>query len=138
MPVDSLPLPIATVGPLGSIGLPILILLYWLPYHARVRTLARDGRAVPGWRQVCYAAGLIVLAIALSPPVDKLADQLLVAHMVEHLLIGDFAALLITLGCTGPLLAPLLRNPVIARLRVLAHPAVAVVVWMVNFYVWHL
>ncbi len=35
--------------------------------------------------------------------------------MAEHLLIGDIAALLIVLGMTGPLLAPLLRNRVIAR-----------------------
>jgi cytochrome c oxidase assembly factor CtaG len=130
--------PPAAVGPVGSIGLPILILLYWLPYRARASTLAREGRPVPGWRQACYAAGLIVLAIALSPPVDKLADQLLVAHMAEHLLIGDFAALLIVLGFTGPLLAPLLRVRAIGWLRVFTHPVVAVVCWAVNFYVWHL
>jgi cytochrome c oxidase assembly factor CtaG len=81
---------------------------------------------------------LIALAIALSPPVDKLADQLLVAHMAEHLLIGDVAALLIVLGFTGPLLAPLLRIKAIGWLRVFAHPVVAVVAWAVNFYVWHL
>jgi putative membrane protein len=130
--------PLATVGPVGSIGLPILILLYWLPYHARTRTLAREDRPVLAWRQGCYAAGLIALAIALSPPVDKLADQLLVAHMAEHLLIGDVAALLIVLGFTGPLLAPLLRIKAIGWLRVFAHPVVAVVAWAVNFYVWHL
>jgi putative membrane protein len=130
--------PLGTVGPLGSIGLPILILLYWIPYRARANTLAREGRPVLSWRQACYAAGLIVLAIALSPPVDKLADQLLVAHMAEHLLIGDFAALLIVLGFTGPLLAPLLRVRVIGGLRVFTHPVVAVTTWAVNFYVWHL
>ena len=58
--------------------------------------------------------------------------------MAEHLLIGDIAALLLVLGFTGPMLAPLLRNRVIGRLRVLTHPVVAVVVWAVNFYVWHL
>ena len=79
-----------------------------------------------------------MLAIALSPPLGTLADQLLVAHMVEHLLIGDLASLLIVLGFTGPLLAPLLRNKVIGKLRVLTHPVVAIVVWGVNFYVWHL
>lgn len=119
-----------------------MVLLFWLPYRRRVRTLAGAGagarRPVPGWRQGCYGAGLLVLAVALSPPVDKLADQLLVAHMAEHLLIGDTSALLIVLGMTGPLLAPLLRNRAIARLRVLTHPAVAVPVWAVNFYAWHL
>ncbi len=130
---------LAAAGPAGTIALPVLVLLYWLPYQARVRSLTRGGRnAVPGWRQGCYAAGLILLAIALSPPVGKLADQLLVAHMVEHLLIGDLAALLIVLGFTGPVLAPLLHNRVIGRLRVLTHPVVAVVLWAVNFYVWHL
>jgi cytochrome c oxidase assembly factor CtaG len=81
---------------------------------------------------------LLVLALALSPPVGKLSDQLLVAHMAEHLLIGDIAALLIVLGFTGPLLAPLLRIRVIGRLRVLTHPLVAVLLWAVNFYAWHL
>jgi cytochrome c oxidase assembly factor CtaG len=57
--------------------------------------------------------------------------------MVEHLLIGDLAALLIVLGFTGPLLAPLLRIRAIGWLRVFTHPVVAVVAWAVNFYVWH-
>src|SRR5450755_2790871 len=130
--------PLAAAGPAGTLGLPLLVLLYWIPYWMRTRTLAGEGRPVPTWRIACFAAGLGVLALALSPPVGTLSDQLLVAHMAEHLLIGDVAALLLVLGFTGPLLAPLLRNPVIGRLRVLAHPVVAVVLWGVNFYAWHL
>jgi putative membrane protein len=136
--MSPMPLPLAAGGPAGTIALPIVALLFWLPYRARAQTLARDGRPVPTWRQACYGAGLIVLAVALSPPVDKLADQLLVAHMAEHLLIGDLAALLLVLGFTGPLLAPLLRHRAIGRLRVLTHPVVAVACWGINFYVWHL
>jgi cytochrome c oxidase assembly factor CtaG len=132
------PFLIAAGGPAGTVALPLLVLLYWLPYDLRARTLARAGRPVPGWRKACFAAGLIVLAIALSPPVDKLSDQLLMAHMAEHLLIGDVAALLIVLGFTGPLLAPLLRIRVIGALRVLTHPIVAIGVWAVNFFLWHL
>lgn len=131
-------LPVAAVGPAGSVALPIFVLLFWIPYHLRARTLAGQQRPVPTWRQACFVSGLIVLAIALSPPVGTLSDQLLVAHMAEHLLIGDIAALLIVLGFTGPLLAPLLRNPVIAKLRILTHPVVAITVWGVNFYVWHI
>ncbi len=128
----------AATGPTGTVALPLLVLLYWLPYRARARRLASEHRPVPAWRRRCYAAGLLVLALALSPPIGHLADQLLVAHMVEHLLIGDLAALLIVLGLTGPLIGPLLRNPLIARLRVLSHPVVAVLVWALNFYLWHL
>jgi cytochrome c oxidase assembly factor CtaG len=118
--------------------LPILVLIWWIPYAARTRSLAREQRPVPMWRQACYAAGLLVLAGALSPPVDHISDQLLVAHMAEHLLIGDIAALLIALGFTGPLLAPLLRNRLLGRLRIFAHPVVAVLAWGINFYLWHL
>jgi putative membrane protein len=131
------PLPFAD-APVQAIGFPILILLAWIPYHLRARTLRGERRAIPAWRQVCYASGLVVLLIAVSPPVDHLSAQLLVAHMAEHLLIGDIAALLLVLGLTGPMIAPLLRNPVIARLRILAHPVVAIVCWALNFYVWHL
>jgi cytochrome c oxidase assembly factor CtaG len=58
--------------------------------------------------------------------------------MVEHLLIGDVAALMIVLGLTGPMIAPLLRIHVIARLRFLVHPLVAAPLWLVDFYAWHL
>jgi cytochrome c oxidase assembly factor CtaG len=130
------PLPFAA-APVQTIGFPVLIVLAWVPYHLRSRTLARHGRPVPGWRYACYVAGLVALEVAVSPPVDTLSDQLLMAHMAEHLLIGDIAALLLVLGLTGPLIAPLLRNPVIARLRILAHPVVAIVLWATNFYAWH-
>ena len=93
---------LAAAGPADGVLLPVLALLWWLPYRARVRVLAKERRAVPGWRQACFASGLIVLAVALSPPVDTLADQLLVAHMAEHLLIGDIASLLLVLGLHGP------------------------------------
>jgi putative membrane protein len=134
VPVPSLPFADA---PVQTIGLPVVVVLCWLPYWIRARTLAREGRPVPTWRRVCFACGLIVLEIALSPPVDRLSEQLLVVHMAEHLLIGDIAALLFVLGLTGPMMVPLLRNRVISKLRVLSHPVVAIIVWGVNFYAWH-
>ena len=135
--VPSFPLPMA-LAPAQAIGLPVVVLLSFVPYWLRVRALARERRPVPTWRIVCFASGLAVLEVALSPPVDTLADQLLVAHMAEHLMIGDVAALLLVLGLTGPMMAPLLRNSILSRLRVLSHPVVAIVVWAVNFYLWHL
>jgi cytochrome c oxidase assembly factor CtaG len=135
VPFEALPFGLA---PVQTIAMPIVVLLAFVPYWIRARTLAAEGRPVPTWRIVCFACGLLVLEVALSAPVDTLSDQLLLAHMAEHLLIGDIAALLLVLGLTGPMMAPLLRNPIISRLRVLSHPVVAIVVWGVNFYVWHL
>jgi cytochrome c oxidase assembly factor CtaG len=56
--------------------------------------------------------------------------------MVEHLLLADVGALLLVLGLTGPVLAPLLRA--MPWLRVFGHPVVALVCWATNFYLWHL
>jgi putative membrane protein len=134
VPLSSLPF---AVAPVQSIGFPALVVLSWIPYHLRARKLADDGRPVPTWRQACFTAGLVVLLIAASPPVDTLADQLLLAHMAEHLLIGDVAALLLVLGLTGPMMAPLLRNRFISVLRVFSHPVLAIGGWAVNFYAWH-
>jgi len=115
-----------------------LAVLYWVPYHRRAGRLAREGHPVESWRQWCYAAGLLVLVGALSTPLGVLAEKLLVAHMVEHLLIGDIGALLIVLGLTGPMIAPLLRIGLFQRLRFLTHPLVALPVWAIDLYAWHI
>jgi cytochrome c oxidase assembly factor CtaG len=113
-------------------------LLFWVPYRRRASHLAAAGRPVPGWRQWCYAGGLVVLIVALTEPLGVLSEELLYPHMIEHLLIGDIAALLIVLGLTGPLIAPLLRIHWVSRLRVLTHPLVALPIWAIDLYVWHL
>ncbi len=107
-------------------------------YAKRSATLAAKGRPVPIWRQLCFAAGLLTIVVALISPVGHIAEELVIAHMVEHLLLGDVATLLLVLGLTGPLLQPILAIPVFDRLRVLAHPLVALPLWALNFYLWHI
>jgi putative membrane protein len=106
-------------------------------YAKRASTLAARGKPIPLWRQVCFASGLLTIVAALISPVGHIAEELVIAHMVEHLLLGDLASLLLVLGLTGPLLQPVLALPVLGRLRVLAHPAVALPLWALNFYLWH-
>jgi putative membrane protein len=132
------------IVPLGHVSWPFAPLEALPPFVAavlyakRAATLAARGRPVPVWRQVCFASGLLVIAAAtLSPLGDRLADELILAHMVEHLLIGDVAALLLVLGLTGPLLQPLLGLPLLRHLRVLVNPLVAFPIWAIDLYVWH-
>src|SRR5919204_77350 len=115
--------------------LPILIpaALYWL----RAAHLAQRGRPVPLWRQLCFAGGLLAIALSLVG-LGELSDELLWPHMLEHLVIGDLAAILLVLGLTGPLLQPILAIKPLDRLRVLAHPAVALPLWAIDLYLWHL
>ncbi|MFL5819779.1 MAG: cytochrome c oxidase assembly protein [Solirubrobacteraceae bacterium] len=107
-------------------------------YRRRARRLAAQGRPVARWRIACFAAGLVMAVVAVSPPLDELSEQLLLAHMVQHLLLADVGALLLVLGLSGPMLAPLLSLPVLGRLRALAHPLVALPLWAVDLYLWHL
>jgi putative membrane protein len=106
-------------------------------YAKRASTLAAKGRPLPLWRQLCFAAGLLTIVVALFSPIGHISEELVIAHMVEHLLLGDVATLLLVLGLTGPLLQPILAIPVFDRLRVLAHPLVAFPLWAINFYAWH-
>ncbi len=123
-----------TFAPLEVLPLLIAAALY----ARRSLTLADRGRPVPLWRQLCFAAGLLTIAVALVSPVAHIGEELVIAHMVEHLLLGDVATLLLVLGLTGPLLQPILAIPVFDKLRVLAHPLVAFPLWALNFYFWHI
>jgi cytochrome c oxidase assembly factor CtaG len=90
-------------------------------------------------RQLSFYAGLVVALVALVSPLDWVAEnRRLWVHMVQHLLLGDLAPLLVVLGLTGPLLRPLLAVRGLRRLRPLAHPLIALPLWVVNLYVWHL
>jgi putative membrane protein len=117
---------------------PIVLACYGVLYAMRARTLARRGQPVPGWRIACFGGCLVLLLIATSLPIDDLAADAFSAHMAEHLLIGDLAPLLFVLGCSGPILAPLLTPRPMARLRVLTHPVVAFALWTTDLYFWHL
>jgi putative membrane protein len=107
-------------------------------YARRALTLLRAGRPVARGRQACFYGGLILIVATLVSPLGHISDELFAAHMLEHLLVADIAALLLVLGLTGPVLAPVLRIRAIDRLRVLAHPGVALPLWALDLLVWHL
>jgi putative membrane protein len=106
-------------------------------YALRVHGLRGSTRAVPSWRQACFYGGLLV-QVAGIVALGGLADELFWAHMTEHLLLGDVGALLLVLGLTGPVLAPVLRLPGLRHLTALAHPVVAVGLWAADLAFWHL
>jgi putative membrane protein len=133
-------LPIAHGAGAGwSALLPLnLAALVALGYALRARELAGRGRGVPAWRQACFFAGLAVLLVALASPLDGAGEHVFWLHMVQHLLLLDAAALLLLLGLSGPLLRPLLAVPGVSWLRVLASPLVALPLWALVLYAWHL
>ena len=76
------------LGPLALVG---------ALYARRARTLAAGRHPVPGWRQACFYGGFVVIGAALTS-LGAASQELLYVHMIEHLLLGDIAALLIVLG----------------------------------------
>jgi len=103
----------------------------------RSRTLAREGRPVPAGRLCLIAGGVAVGVLADLPPLGTASEERLSVHMLQHMLIGDLAAFLIAIGLTGPLMQPILVKPGVRRLRWLAHPLVAVPLWVAVYYAWH-
>lgn len=121
-----------------DVAAPLLLVAVAYAYVRRASTLSSRGRPVSVWRQVSFAAGLLILFLADMPPLATVAEELVVAHMVQHLFIGDLGGLLIALGVTGPMLQPLLAKRAFAWLRVLGNPLVALPLWALNLYLWHL
>ncbi|MFI5026667.1 MAG: cytochrome c oxidase assembly protein [Solirubrobacterales bacterium] len=117
---------------------PLALALAALAYYRRCATLSSRGRPVPGWRQICFGASVLLLVAADLPPLANVAEDLVVAHMAQHLLIADLAALFFCLGLTGPVLQPILAVRWLGWLRAFGNPLVAFPVWALSLYVWHL
>jgi putative membrane protein len=108
-------------------------------YGLRVRTLHRRGTPVSGWRIALFAVGIALLVLAFASPVAAIGEEELFSfHMLQHVVLGDLAPLALLAGLTGPILRPLLALRPVERLRVLANPAVALPIWAINLYAWHL
>ncbi len=105
------------------------------------RVRAKDGpRSASGWRLASFLGGIAMVVIALVSPVDVLGSQIFAMHMVQHLLLADFASILLILSLTKVILRPATR-----RLRQiehaagpLAHPAFGVIAYVGAMGVWHI
>ncbi|HYB48455.1 MAG TPA: cytochrome c oxidase assembly protein [Streptosporangiaceae bacterium] len=106
-------------------------------------------------RELAFCAGLLIIAIALSPPVDALTDELFWAQMIQRLLLLTAAAPLIALGrpwislwrpfppgVRRPVTRAVTRSPSCAPIRglfrVLARPPGAWLVFSITLVFWHL
>ena len=127
-------------------GIALVVLLVAV-YLRAVTVLRWRGWEVSGRQQALYYSGVALIGIALIGPPDALSDDLLSAHMAQHLLLADIAAPLLLAGMRTPvlmfmlprqILVPLARNrPARSLFRTLRKPLVAVPLWVVTLYAWH-
>lgn len=118
---------------------------------ARLWRHAGYGRGIGLFDVLAFSFGWLTLVIALSPPLDELSEQSLMAHMIQHELLMVIAAPLVAISL--PLVATLwampsamrrttidaVSTPGVARLwRLLTSPASVFILYAVALWVWHL
>ena len=109
-----------------TVVIPALSLLYLF-------AVGRFG--APRWRIVCYAGSMVLLAVAFWTPLHHLGlHYLLTAHLLQNVILAEWAPLLAVLGASRGMSGSLARRRV---WRVLVHPAVALPVWLVDYFAWH-
>jgi putative membrane protein len=109
------------------------------------------GRGISVLQAVSFAAGIVVLLVALVSPLDRIAASLFSAHMVQHLLLILVAAPLLVGGAAGTAIGLALPVPARRTVRsweqhrsmravtgVLTRPVVVLVLHITALYVWHL
>jgi cytochrome c oxidase assembly factor CtaG len=86
-------------------------------------------------RAASFAGSLLLLAVAFWTPIHHLGlHYLLTAHLLQNVILAEWAPLLAVLGLTPAMAAAASRF----RLwRALTRPAVALPLWLANYYVWH-
>jgi cytochrome c oxidase assembly factor CtaG len=107
-----------------------------IDYAIVVQTYERRGEHVSTWRRWMFEGGLFVLALALFSPIEYLAlHSMLSFHLLQNVMLGDWAPPLLLLGLT-----PAMAYALASRrwLEVLTRPSVALCAWLGVWYVTHL
>jgi len=132
-----------------SVAIPVtLTAMVYLRGWSRLRR--RLPRRFCGRHAAIFFASLATMLLALSSPVDTLAERWLSAHMVQHMLLMVVVAPLLWMGAPVALLLVCLprttRGVVLAftngrvgrpLTRWLVHPGVGWCAFALSFWVWH-
>jgi cytochrome c oxidase assembly factor CtaG len=109
-----------------TVVIPALALLYLF-------ALGRYGASRA--RIACYGASLFLLAIAFWTPLHHLGlHYLLTAHLLQNVILAEWAPLFAVLGLSPAMTTALAR---IGVWRTLTHPAVALPLWLADYFAWH-
>jgi putative membrane protein len=124
--------------PTVLIGVAAMVTLYVMAWR---RARASGSSHAPGYgRLSLFLGGQLAVLAALVSPIDVLGDQLLMMHMLQHLLLIDIAPILCILGFNKVLLRPVTRRLHVVERRAgyLAHPAFAVFAYAGFMWLWHI
>ena len=104
------------------------------PALALAYILATRGRR-ERWPTVAFGAGCALLAVALVTPLDTLAREYLVwAHLLQNVVLAEWAPLLLVLGLPAALADRIAAAPGVSSLT---HPFIALPLWIGTYALWH-
>ena len=115
---------------------PLFVVLGVAALAAYVRAWRRER---PGaGRAAAFCAGVLLIVLALNSPLETIAvDYLVLFHLLQNVIISDWAPPLVIIGLT-----PAMRAAVASRggrpFASVTRPTVALPVWLVGWYVVHL
>jgi cytochrome c oxidase assembly factor CtaG len=106
----------------------------------RVRKAPGGKRGAPVDKAVAFGAAMLLIVAALLSPIDRLAEQVFAMHMVQHVILLDIVPILLMLSLTKVLLRPATRRlqRVEQAAGPLAHPALAVALYVAVMWIWHI
>jgi cytochrome c oxidase assembly factor CtaG len=110
----------------------VAVVIAAVDYAVVARAHRRRGIPVPWYRWACFMSGLALISIALLSPVEHLAlTSMLSFHLLQNVMLADWAPPLLVLGLTPEMLrgAERLRPVWIATM-----PAVALPAWLAVWY----
>jgi putative membrane protein len=89
----------------------------------------------PRWRVTCFLAAAALLLATAVTPIDSLSYHLLLIHLLQNVVLAEWAPALLVLAVPPALAAEVGR---VAILRVLTRPVVALPLWLGTYFAWHL
>jgi cytochrome c oxidase assembly factor CtaG len=116
-----------SADPDAVVVVPALAIGYWI--------LLRVYPTRP-WRVACFAASLALLLAVFVTPLNHIAlHYLLSAHLLQNVVVAEWAPALAVLGIPPRLADEVTRrSPVV---RTLTQPALALSIWLGTYFFWH-
>ena len=87
------------------------------------------------WRVVSYGGAVLLLVVAFQTPLETISlHYLLSAHLLQNVILAEWAPALAVAGLSPALAAALAEKPAV---RALTHPLVALPLWLCTYFAWH-
>src|ERR1700742_2166688 len=86
-------------------------------------------------RALAFGGALVLLAAVFWTPIHHLGlHYLLTAHLLQNVVLAEWAPLLAVYGCSAAMASAFAR---VGLWRVLTRPVVALPLWLLSYYAWH-